>query len=493
MMMTACQSEDYETTATGEPLELTVTASDFTLADGTTTRATDNGTATTFENGDLVGLIIVDKDGNLLADNAPYKLNGSTWSFDTSSGKQPACCDPAMSISIVYYPYDAAANGAKSVEDLKDKFPVLSDQSTKDNYRKSDLMTWTGTAQKKITATLSHARASFSLAQPKVELNSAAVGNAPELSNILLYDKEGNALSTYRANDKTFRRILPEGYNGTVRWAYSYLDGWYGGERTVGGNTGTRYAQTDKLEIMNVPGHIEPTVLKPGDYIYQDGTISDGGLRMITSDGYMFSQDVSPESSKTCVGIIFHVRGDGSPADNCTYGEFTGKPTGYIVSLDENKSKWSDNAPGKNDGTPNGEINGYKYTAQYAGYYGEGGSRGSKGLVAIPWCTNHTAVTESTAAKFSTWFMPHMQEYRLMRGEMNGKTPILDILEKNLVKAGGTAFQNDHYFTCGLMGSYGNYLHMLNLRTGQNEQTIGDGNHTSREHPYRAVCAFQLK
>lgn len=230
------------------------------------------------------------------------------------------------------------------------------------------------------------------------------------------------------------------------------------------------------------------TDVKPGDYVYSDGTISDGGLRAVFANGKIQKEDVGPLTSKTCQGIIFHVRRTSSPADNCTYGSFTGAPTGYIVSLDQKESQWCTVSPNSNDGTPITEINGYTYTAAYASKYGS-----NKNLIAIPWCTSHTQIAATSAAAYSTWYMPSQLEYKEMRGEVGGRAPILAVLEANLAKvSGATAFVDKFYFTSGLMGAYGNYLHMYNLKTGSIDAGYFE-NKFDRTFPYRAVCAFQLK
>lgn len=234
------------------------------------------------------------------------------------------------------------------------------------------------------------------------------------------------------------------------------------------------------------------TDVKPGDYVYSDGTISDGGLRTVLANGKIQKEDVGPTNGKTCKGIIFHIRRTGSPTDNCNYSSFNGAPTGYIVSLDQNESQWCTIGPNSNDQTSNTEINGYTYTATYASNYGSNNDN-NKGLIAIPWCTSHIQIAATSAAAYSTWYMPSQLEYKEMRGEVGGRAPILDVLEANLAKVSGAAAVADKfYFTSGLMGSAGDYLHMYNLETGSTD--AGDfQNRYAKTFPYRAVCAFQIK
>ena len=45
-----------------------------------------------------------------------------------------------------------------------------------------------------------------------------------------------------------------------------------------------------------------------GDYLYSDGTTSDGGLRKLYPDGTVetATEAVAPEAGKTVIGIVFH-------------------------------------------------------------------------------------------------------------------------------------------------------------------------------------------
>lgn len=261
-LLSACYTDDYEYTAgTSDEsglLSLTVSANDFAITGETSTRAADNGNTTTFENGDRVGLIVLNKHNNIIADNLPYKFDGSNWNFDSdnSGDKQPAFYDPSMNTCIVYYPYNAAADRTASVDVLKalSAFAHQADQSTEDAYRQSDLMVWhySGAPMKQITAKLEHVHSSFSLdvkAQRTLATGDAVSYTSPTLEDVIFYDKDGRLLSPYCAEDGSYRYILPDGYNGTLRWHYTYKEKTFGGECTVVVQiAGTRYAQVETLD-----------------------------------------------------------------------------------------------------------------------------------------------------------------------------------------------------------------------------------------------------
>ncbi|WP_455634452.1 fimbrillin family protein [Parabacteroides sp.] len=381
-LLTACQEEEYEPAAVTdkEILSLTVSANDFAVVGGISTRAADNGITTTFENGDRVGVIVLDGSGNIIANNVPYRYNSSTWDFDTSDGdgKQPAYYDPSITSYIVYYPYDAEANNIASVDALKalDAFTPQTDQSAEDAYRKSDLMVWysTGKPMKRIAATLSHIRASFSLA-PTVRLTvdtGDGVSYIPSvLKDVFIYDSDGESLVPNRAEDGSYRYILPDDYTGKLRWFYTYKGQTFGGEREVAGNNqGIRYAQVEIIDVGEYSTYtLDRAVM--GDFYCTAET--DGG-----KVGYVIPWEAAFILDRhNCIGIVFYT--GKHEKDNSDYtkpltenGSMLPEKTfhGYVVALtdvhnDKNdglKWEWGPNREWKeNVGTSTSQTdwNGY--------------------------------------------------------------------------------------------------------------------------------------
>lgn len=81
--------------------------------------------------------------------------------------------------------------------------------------------------------------------------------------------------------------------------------------------------------------------LKMGDYLYSDGTTSDGGLRKLYPDGTVETapEAVAPEAGKTVIGIVFHAGRHATDASDYTSPLTAGGPTlagevrGYAVAL----------------------------------------------------------------------------------------------------------------------------------------------------------------
>ncbi|WP_418919869.1 hypothetical protein [Alistipes putredinis] len=81
--------------------------------------------------------------------------------------------------------------------------------------------------------------------------------------------------------------------------------------------------------------------LKMGDYLYSDGTTSDGGLRKLYPDGTVETapEAVAPEAGKTVIGIVFHAGRHATDSSDYTSPLTVGGPTlagevrGYAMAL----------------------------------------------------------------------------------------------------------------------------------------------------------------
>ena len=90
--------------------------------------------------------------------------------------------------------------------------------------------------------------------------------------------------------------------------------------------------------------------LKMGDYLYSDGTTSDGGLRKLFPDGTVETapEAVAPEAGKTVIGIVFHAGRHATDSSDYTKPLTAGGPTlagevrGYAVALTHANNDYSD-------------------------------------------------------------------------------------------------------------------------------------------------------
>lgn len=90
--------------------------------------------STSFENGDKLGLIMIDADGNRI-DNVSYTYSDGNWTNTN------VFYSPKISKIIAYYPYsqDLDSN-VTTVEGLKQSIQLTKDQSSVDEFEKMDLL-----------------------------------------------------------------------------------------------------------------------------------------------------------------------------------------------------------------------------------------------------------------------------------------------------------------------------------------------------------------
>lgn len=90
--------------------------------------------STTFENGDKLGLIMIDADGNRI-DNVSYTYSDGNWTNTN------VFYSPKISKIIAYYPYSQNLDSnITTVEGLKQSIQLTKDQSSVDEFEKMDLL-----------------------------------------------------------------------------------------------------------------------------------------------------------------------------------------------------------------------------------------------------------------------------------------------------------------------------------------------------------------
>lgn len=332
--LAACSNEDDAMSATAQPqsgdaLELTVHAGDFVPNGTSDTRATDTGSKTTFQNGDRVGIIILDGSKNLLANNVPYKYSGNVWSFDRDNGEGKSQCyyDKRAVTYIVYFPYSKAADSVKAIDDLKKVFTPKADQSTENAYRASDLMTWsTGEGPKKtLNVKLEHAYASFSFS-PTIKCTLDDEFNTPwdtlTISAISLTVDKEFGLFPYKASDGSYRYILPDGFrSGDIRCFSVFEDKIYNNTITISSVTAnTRYTSASEIGVS---------------YSFDDARVGDFYCRRKDNgEGYLIPGDVDNLTEllgdNSCVGVIYCVDSSFISESSTNKGSYS---HGLVVAL----------------------------------------------------------------------------------------------------------------------------------------------------------------
>ena len=306
----ACSKEDCAPSELPQPAQggivLRIGAGAYLEAGST--RASDDGAVTHFESGDRVGVLISEDGTPIGVNNLPFVCDGQgNWTFDEATASAEGTGKALYTMNAgagevaltVYYPYTANADNASGTDDLKRILAPLDDQSSEENYRLSDLMFWTETrpaTDLTVEATLAHAYASVSLkAGDEYELETGdRITIAPSDVNFTVGDKVN--ITPYRAEDGSYRLILPSDFTGgEVRWFYTFGGVSYGDSRTLSSvAANTRYSKTETED----KGRYGLENARIGDFYC---TKNDG------ASGYVIPQeaDAATVQSATVVGIVF--------------------------------------------------------------------------------------------------------------------------------------------------------------------------------------------
>jgi hypothetical protein len=142
ILMAGCAEDNLSSVETGQlPLQINLSMQGFASANPDT-RASETGYATSFDNGDEIGIIAVrTSDSRILDDNLKYIYDGTKWS---PAGDSIHAYSVPVNY-IAYYPYSSGMDGKKTISDISDAFTPRSDQSAYPDYTASDLMAGYGT------------------------------------------------------------------------------------------------------------------------------------------------------------------------------------------------------------------------------------------------------------------------------------------------------------------------------------------------------------
>ena len=364
-VLSSCSGEDVFVANGQSPrdaLVLTVSAGDFVTDGNPATRAVDDGATTTFENGDKVGVIILDGSGNLLSDNIPYKYKSGTWAFESIDSKTQCYYDSKAVTYIVYYPYSNEANGVTDEIGLKTKFAPQEDQSSKADYRASDLLVWTSSDSplKALNATLTHAYASVSVS-PSIKYKLA---NEEELTyvssnisdvNVSLTINSNSFSKFYPAEDGSYRYILPTGSSiSNISCLFTFKSAKY----TSAFSTTTPVSANTRYTFV-------PTV-NGGDYGLDKAQVGDFYCKSSDgSTGYLIPGDIASlteAQQASCIGIVYSTDASriGAAATEALKNNGVDSPHGLVMALTNASEgcRWGEYNKNENsDGTEGDPFN----------------------------------------------------------------------------------------------------------------------------------------
>ena len=148
IMFAACSADSLLETEK-MPMEISVDVASFAgKTQNVSTKVTNNGIYTTFAVGDDFGVFVVDKDGNLVADNLRYRVAKSGNAFAVDGSDKVIASTLYYDAECTYFayaPYDAQYTGCQSVAEIKNKYASVfntqyADQSTAERYCAADLL-----------------------------------------------------------------------------------------------------------------------------------------------------------------------------------------------------------------------------------------------------------------------------------------------------------------------------------------------------------------
>lgn len=418
-VLCGCANDDEQIRSTdGSTLTVHATANGFASADGVNTRASESGYTTTFTEGDRIGVFAV-KDGRAIEDckNVPLIYNGTGWEgtvYYYTGAKY-----------FAYYPYDASMSDKTSVEEIVNTFIPQSDQSTNENYTKSDLMTAdvVSPSNKRLNFHFEHKMSLIEISLPlqkyitpdadRYEYSSPVIG-----ATFSIVSGSGQQrITPYKMGGGVYRYIVPAGVSHTVGGEFQTGDG-----KTIEYNKPGLSLVAGKYKRLNVSydgapsGEPQVRAIAAGDYYYSDGSICPG--------------DASNPPSENCIGIVFST--DVSRIGQAAKKELEAKgitPHGLVMALTNasNDCKWGFRPKDENaaDGAPfkdNTEslskqyhnIDGYAETHWIIDTYKNDGSTLKDTYSAFYYARLYgTAETAKYAAPTHTtgWFIPSMGQW----------------------------------------------------------------------------------
>lgn len=407
----------------GELLRLRVSDAGY-LDAGTGSRATDSELTTTFEDGDKIGLFVVNNENEVLYANVPYTKNEEEW---TAEQKVRTKGYPVR--VFAYYPYvgdakiiekvDATAGDASAffktyIDELE-----ITDQSTPELYRQADVMACMVTiddaeaARDALTLTMNH-------------LMGLVVVKLPEtvtLSSVNYYLK-GDENFTWKVENVTLPANLSEesltvtgggiqplkeetGYrylckSGENNISFSGDFKTYGATKRYSVSSATVSSGSSKTYNVSVtsfaaPGKAEYTP-QPGDFYMKDGRVLSRATLSNKAD---------------CIGIVYWVPTATDPLDGHSPAWLEDHSTcthGLVVGLEVKRSGWGTHGETTNitDSETDGIFRGYSNTkrleSERSGY-------------AIVSAYNSLSGVTLPPGKTSGWYVPSVGELKKLYQE----------------------------------------------------------------------------
>lgn len=422
----------------GELLRLRVSDAGY-LDAGTGSRATDSELTTTFDDGDKIGLFVVNNENKVLYANVPYTKNKEEW---TAEQKVRTKGYPVR--VFAYYPYvedaeivekinkkaqDASAFFKTYIDDL-----AITDQSTPKLYRQADVMACMVTivdaeaARKELTLKMNHLMGLVMVKLP-TEVTLSSVNYYLKGDEDFTWTVEENVTLPANLSEESltvtgggiqplkeetgYRYLCKSGENNIS------FSGGFTTYEAAKSYTGSGTVSAGSIKTYNVsvtpfaaPGKAEYTP-QPGDFYMKDGSVL---------------SPVTLSNKADCIGIVYWVPTATEPLESHKFTWLEEHSTcihGLVVGLTVQRSGWGEhgvttNITDSEDGIFCGYSNTQRLVNEHSDYAIVSAYMRLKSGVTLP------------PGKTSGWYVPSVGELKELfqaKSKVNSSLYTLDSTE----------------------------------------------------------------
>lgn len=437
----------------GELLRLRVSDAGY-LDAGTGSRATDSELTTTFEDGDKIGLFVVNNEDEVLYTNVLYTKSGEEWTAEQNVRTK------GYPVRVfAYYPYvendkiigkinneaqDASAFFKTYIDGLD-----ISNQSTPELYRQADVMACMveikdkEAARDALTLTMNHQMGLVVVKLP-TEVTLSSVNYYLKGDEDFTWTVEENV--TLPANlsgesltvtgdiqplkEETGYRYLCKSRENNISFSGDFKT--YGATKSYSVSSATVSSGSSKTYNVSVtsfaaPGKAEYTP-QVGDFYMSNGAIL---------------PSVSESNKNNCIGIVYWVPTADDPLERYSPAWLEEHSTcihGLVVGLKEQKSPWGTSDVPTNiiDSNTDGIFRGYSNTkrleSEHSGYGIVSAYKDLKSGVTLP-------------GKTSGWYVPSVGELKKLFSAKDIVNTSLDALGSILLSS--SSYSTSYYWSSG--------------------------------------------
>lgn len=450
LLVAACSDDATDTwqdAGNGSPLTIQVCSDGFSSSDGCPTRAADIGYTTVFQDGDRLGIVAEQQDGN--KQNLCATYNGATKAWEG------IYYDSKTTYLSAYFPYqEGLTNQLNNISDaggvlsaLKTLMPPSADQSSLAAYRASDLLAGTCTLHteggKSLNVTLSHAYSLLLRAGTEYTTPDGSFAYRTPLRDVQV--NVDNAVCTPFASAEGYRLIVDKSGSPSVAWFYTLPDGK---TYKVAGSASLSEGTYHLYKNVTPGGNRDLAV---GDYYYSDGGIVPGDTPVPPGEG--------------CIGVVYWVGDKAFQDDPLLKKDHPGCTHGLVAALqDAGKTLWSSRndditnnwLSGQNDTygiatlKTTDKMQGYANTKALEDYNASEGATGGYSVLPIGLIRSYAGAHPAPASS-SGWYFPSIKELKFMcwgqnaSGESTDGKQILDIQFGKIT--GASSLRSSYYWS----------------------------------------------